>query len=83
VTEHELKIWPQFYKLVVSGVKPFEIRKNDRDYQVGDVVLLREWEKEGGYTSKQSYWQITYILLECPGLKPGYCVLGLYGPWYK
>lgn len=49
---HELKISPEYYMDVVSGVKPFEIRKNDRDFKVGDCVKLNEYDAENGYTGK-------------------------------
>ena len=29
---HELKIKPQYYEDIKIGLKPFEIRKNDRDF---------------------------------------------------
>ncbi len=35
---HELKLRREYVKAKLEGVKPFEIRKNDRDYQVGDLV---------------------------------------------
>lgn len=41
---HELKIWPQHYARVANGTKTFEIRNNDRGYQAGDKVILREWD---------------------------------------
>jgi hypothetical protein len=45
--KHDLKIWPQYFVEVAAEQKTFEIRKNDRDYQVGDVLRLREWEPLG------------------------------------
>lgn len=41
---HELKIWPQFYGRVADGSKTFEVRFNDRGYQPGDIVILKEWD---------------------------------------
>jgi hypothetical protein len=40
---HELKIWPQYYCRVKDGSKTFEVRTNDRGYQPGDTVILKEW----------------------------------------
>ena len=41
---HELKIEPQYYARVADGSKTFEIRENDRGFQFGDEVELREWD---------------------------------------
>jgi ASC-1-like (ASCH) protein len=41
---HELKIWPQYYCRVKDGSKTFEIRANDRGFQSGDIVVLKEWD---------------------------------------
>ena len=41
--KHELKIWPQYYTRVADGSKTLEVRKNDRGFQPGDEVVLREW----------------------------------------
>ena len=34
--KHEIKIRPEFYKAVIAGMKTFEIRLDDRNYEVGD-----------------------------------------------
>ena len=44
--KHELKIWPQYYCRVVDGTKTFEVRKNDRGFQPGDEVILKEYNPE-------------------------------------
>jgi hypothetical protein len=41
---HNLKIWPQYYCRVQDGTKTFEIRKNDRGFQNGDIVVLDEYD---------------------------------------
>lgn len=41
---HELKIWPQYYCRVADGSKTFEVRKNDRGFQPGDTVILKEYD---------------------------------------
>jgi hypothetical protein len=41
---HELKIWPQYFSRVADGSKTFEVRKNDRGFQPGDIVWLKEWD---------------------------------------
>lgn len=44
MTTHDLKCWPSFFEPIANGVKPFEVRSNDREFKVGDVLLLREFE---------------------------------------
>ena len=41
--EHELKSWEEFFQDVVDDIKTFEIRKNDRKFKVGDLLVLREF----------------------------------------
>lgn len=75
---HGLKILPKYYNDVVSGKKKFELRKNDRDYKVGDILKLKEYEN-GEYTGRTHTCYIRYILKDCSeyGLMDGYCILGL------
>jgi len=63
MTTHELKIWPQYFKAVVSKKKRFEYRKNDRDFQVGDMLILKEYyPKKDTYSGKEIKVIVTYIL---------------------
>ncbi len=41
---HELKTWPEFWDAVDRGEKTFEVRKDDRGFQVGDVLALQRWQ---------------------------------------
>jgi hypothetical protein len=43
---HELKILPAYFEAVIDGRKTFEIRKDDRGFQSGDTVTLREYDPE-------------------------------------
>ena len=76
---HKLKITSQYFYDVCYCNKRFELRKDDRDYKVGDTILLEEYE-DGHYTGRCFLPDrpIHYILRNCPeyGLKKGYCILG-------
>lgn len=43
---HELKTWPTYFEAVADGRKTFEARRDDRGYEIGDVLHLREWSPE-------------------------------------
>ena len=60
VKEHKLKILPEYFNKVITGEKTFEIRKNDRNFQVGDYILLQEFFEES-YTDREQRVKITYI----------------------
>lgn len=76
---HELKILPQYFDDVASGKKNFEIRKADRDFKVGDFLILKEWEG-GLYTGRNMIAKVDYIYQGdgSYGLSEEYCILGLY-----
>ena len=90
---HFLKTWPQYFQDVKAGRKPFEIRKNDRDFRVGDTLMLFEWDPMGkaeaaaveyhetgplGFTnSKPIRVRVTYIAEGIFGIQPGYVVMGI------
>lgn len=65
---HNLKTWPAPYSSLVDGTKTFEIRKDDRGYRVGDMLVLMEWippeeiyqDGEGCYTGRVMMRRVTY-----------------------
>jgi len=64
---HELKTWPVFYKSIIDGTKTFEVRENDRNFQVDDTLLLREYDPDAEqYTGAKTERVITYILGDNP-----------------
>lgn len=76
---HELKVWEEFFWEVYTGNKPFEIRKNDKRFQVGDFVKLCEFHNETQeYGKHEIVAMISYILHGGQfGLEKGYVCLGL------
>jgi hypothetical protein len=87
MTEHLLKSWPEFFVLIASGLKSFELRKNDRDYQPGDILVLKEWEPNmARFTGREVRKRVSYVLTGAGnvgtieplhGLSQGYAILQL------
>jgi hypothetical protein len=75
---HELKTWPACFAAVKAGNKPFDVRENDRNFQVGDMLTLREFEPETEQYSGQTVTRwISYVLQGGAfGVQPNWCVLG-------
>lgn len=77
---HDIKIWPSFFAAVKKGDKTFEVRLNDRHYEVGDALLLREWDPEAlDYTGCAALRVVRYILRGSPenAITPGYVVMAI------
>jgi hypothetical protein len=61
-TKHVLKSWVGLFEPIINGVKTHDLRVMDRDYQVGDICLLREWEPMGRtYTGRECLVEVTFI----------------------
>lgn len=76
---HELKELPKYFAPVLNGLKTFEFRKADRDFQLGDCLALNEWTEEDGYTGRALLARVVYILdpNEVATCVPGYVILGI------
>jgi len=77
---HVLKTWPEYFEAVYFGEKPFEVRKNDRNFQVGDTLVLREWDPEKeDYTGRKLEVLVTYMtdVANMGVLKEGYVIMGI------
>lgn len=81
----EKKILPRYYDKVRRHEKMFEIRKDEDNIQVGDAIVLREWNGKD-YTGHQTKREVTYVLRGDEaveyGVKDGYCIIGLQIPGY-
>lgn len=91
MTTHELKTDAEVFTAVLSGAKTFEIRFNDRGFQVGDTLRLREtvWPGEAikagkplTYTGREVTKTVSHILTGY-GLTDGWCCLSFGEPMWK
>ena len=74
---HELKILPEYFDAVRCGDKRFEIRKNDRNFQRGDILRLKEFDGKE-YTGEEIDVFVRYVLYDWPdGLQDGYCIMSI------
>lgn len=72
---HKLKLQQPFFDDVYFNEKNFEVRKDDRDFKIGDILKFVEYPSE---KPKFFLRQIIYILRGGDfGIKRGYVVLGL------
>lgn len=79
--KHRLKTWENFYSAVEAGEKTFEVRRNDRGFQKGDILILDRYEAPGHYRTTikaEMRVEVTYVLTgEAFGIKDGFCVMGI------
>lgn len=61
-TIHELKSWPDQFESLAKKKKRHDVRRFDRDFRVGDWVMLREWDPcPSEFTGNQIFREITHI----------------------
>lgn len=75
---HDIKAWPEYFEPVWTGKKTAELRRNDREYRVGDKVVLHEYEPmTRSYTGRAVHAIISHIVGDGEWLAPGYAMLSL------
>lgn len=75
--DHELKTSSQVFWDLVSEIKTWEFRLNDRGYKVGQILKLREFGQLG-YTENFIIRKITYILKGPDfNIPNGYCIMSI------
>lgn len=75
---HDLKVWPLPFQAIADGLKEWEFRKNDRNYQIGDELVLREYDpKTQSHTGRGFTRVVTFILEQGFGLPDGYVIMSL------
>jgi hypothetical protein len=79
-----IKTWTGNFWPIFDGTRRFDIVLDDKDYKVGQ--LLEQWECDEGteaYTGRVVISEILHKVTNAPGIKEGYCVLGLGEPLFK
>ena len=76
---HELKSWPEPFQFVLDGIKTFEYRKDDRCFEVGDMITIKEWDpKLKEYTGRTVVFIVKFKQNGGEfGIPEGYCILGM------
>ena len=81
---HELKTWPAPFEAMWQEQKRFEVRRDDRGFEVRDSLWLREWDPATGeYTGRELRDVIVKFILRGAdavgfGVQPGYCVMSTH-----
>jgi ASCH domain. len=78
MVEHKLKIQSEHYINVINGTKTAEIRYNDRNYQVGDILILNEIDENGVFTGNNCVVIVTHVLDDNQYLQTGYVMLSFH-----
>jgi Domain of unknown function (DUF3850) len=74
---HQLKIVEPYFSDVKNGLKTFEVRKFDRDFQIGDFLVLTLYDPKTNQLGESIVKQITYMLTAKPYVPDGYVILGI------
>lgn len=74
---HQLKTIEPYFSAVKRGDKTFEVRKYDRDFEVGDLLWLTHYNPKTDMLGKVIIKMITYMLTDPAYVKDGYVILGM------
>lgn len=75
---HNLKTWTSFFRDIKNGTKNFEVRVNDRDYNIGDTLILEEFDPiKEVYTGAWIPKEIIYKLDDIRFVKENFVILGM------
>ena len=81
MSEHELKIRSEYFARILDGSKTFEMRRDDRPFEVGDTLRLREWLPDTEeYTGRDVRVGVSYLMRDSGFIVEGFVCLGLVNP---
>ena len=78
--EHKLKIKSEYFSAVINKTKTAEIRYNDRNYQVDDILILNEIDENGVFTGNNCAVIVTHVLDDNQYLQTGFVMLSFRMP---
>ena len=78
MVEHKLKIKSEHFSAVINKTKTAEIRYNDRNYQVDDILILNKIDSLGNFTGNKCSVIVTHILDNNQYLQTGYVMLSFH-----
>jgi ASC-1-like (ASCH) protein len=56
------KTWPEYFEIVASGKKNYDLRLNDFEIHEGDTLILEEWDPGiEKYTGRKIEKKVTYV----------------------
>lgn len=75
---HELKCWSPWFEQVTHETKKFEVRKDDREFEIGDVLHLRLYDpKTKKYQGCECLVFVQVVWRNIVGLEKGYCIMSI------
>lgn len=74
MTTHGLKTIEPYFSDIWLGKKTFDVRFNDRNYKVGDILYLKRYNT---LPKKSITCQVIYILDDPTYIKEGYIIMGI------
>lgn len=84
MTTHRLKVLVKYADAIMNGTKTFEIRKNDRDYEVGDKIVFNvvaddchSFMEAAKHPFNGATYRIDYILDDFESLAQKYVALAI------
>jgi len=82
---HHLKSWPQFFKAIKAGYRTHELRRDDRGFAVGDILVLHEFDPNNkDYTGDELGVEVTAMTsfaqpcaVSDEAMNPDFCIMSV------
>jgi len=77
---HKLKTVNPYFNDIWNRIKNFDVRQNDRNFKIGEYLLLREYDPNtlNKYLFRELLCRIFYIFKDSKFLKKGFIIMGIH-----